>query len=74
MKLAFVALVLLVSSGGLAVAVACDQSSEYKITTKRKDDAVEVRTEKGRFEMSLPRAFFEGNPKSITLNWIDFYR
>jgi hypothetical protein len=28
----------------------------------------------GYFEMSLPRAFFEGNPKSITLNWIDFYR
>jgi hypothetical protein len=28
----------------------------------------------GYFEMMLPRAFFEGNPKSITLNWIDFYR
>jgi hypothetical protein len=28
----------------------------------------------GYFEMSLPKAFFEGNPKSITLNWIDFYR
>ena len=26
------------------------------------------------FEMSLPKAFFEGNPKSITLEWIDFYR
>jgi hypothetical protein len=28
----------------------------------------------GYFEMRLPRAFFEGNPKSITLNWIDFHR
>jgi hypothetical protein len=28
----------------------------------------------GYFEMVLPRAFFEGNPKAIALNWIDFYR
>jgi hypothetical protein len=28
----------------------------------------------GYFEMRLPRAFFEGNPKAITLTWIDFYR
>jgi hypothetical protein len=28
----------------------------------------------GWFEMQLPPAFLEGNPKSITLNWIDFYR
>jgi hypothetical protein len=28
----------------------------------------------GYFEVSLPRVFFEGNPKVITLNWIDFYR
>jgi len=28
----------------------------------------------GYFEMTLPKAFFEGSPKSITLNWIDFYR
>jgi hypothetical protein len=28
----------------------------------------------GYFEMQLPRAFFEDNPKSITANWIDFYR
>jgi hypothetical protein len=28
----------------------------------------------GYFELQLPKAFFEGNPKSITLNWIDFYR
>ena len=28
----------------------------------------------GYFEMQLPEALFEGNPKSITINWIDFYR
>ena len=28
----------------------------------------------GDFEMQLPKAFFEDNPKSITVNWIDFYR
>ncbi len=28
----------------------------------------------GYFEVALPKAFFEGNPQSITLNWIDFYR
>jgi hypothetical protein len=28
----------------------------------------------GYFELHLPNALFEGNPKSITLNWIDFYR
>lgn len=28
----------------------------------------------GHFEMALPKAFFESNPKSITLNWIDFFR
>lgn len=28
----------------------------------------------GYFEMQLPKAFIEENPKSITVNWIDFYR
>ena len=28
----------------------------------------------GCFELRLPRAMFESNPKSITLHWIDFYR
>jgi hypothetical protein len=28
----------------------------------------------GYFEMQLPKAFFDGNPKAITMNWIDFYR
>ena len=28
----------------------------------------------GYFEMPLPKALFDGNPKTITVNWIDFYR
>ena len=28
----------------------------------------------GYFEIQLPTALFEDNPKSITINWIDFYR
>jgi hypothetical protein len=28
----------------------------------------------GYFEFKLPKAFFAGNPKSITRRWIDFYR
>jgi hypothetical protein len=28
----------------------------------------------GYFEITMPRAFFQDNPKSITVNWIDFYR
>jgi hypothetical protein len=36
--------------------------------------AKELPLKDGYFEMTLPQGFFEGNPKSITLNWIDFYR
>lgn len=36
--------------------------------------AKEVPLRDGYFEITLPRAFFEANPQSITLNWIDFYR
>ena len=28
----------------------------------------------GCFEMQLPKKFFEGNPKSYKVEWIDFYR
>lgn len=28
----------------------------------------------GYFELTLPKAFFEGNPNSVTMTWIDFYR
>ena len=36
--------------------------------------AKELPLKDGYFEVALPKAFFEGNPQSITLNWIDFYR
>jgi hypothetical protein len=36
--------------------------------------ARELPLKDGYFEMTLPRGFFEGDPKSITLNWIDFCR
>jgi hypothetical protein len=28
----------------------------------------------GYFEIMLPKAFFEGQPKSIKLEWVDFLR
>jgi hypothetical protein len=36
--------------------------------------ANELPVKDGYFELTLPKAFFEGNPTSITVNWIDFYR
>jgi len=36
--------------------------------------ARELPLKEGYFEVALPKALFEDNPKSITLNWIDFYR
>jgi len=36
--------------------------------------AKEIPLKDGYFELALPKAFFEGNPNSITVNWIDFYR
>ena len=36
--------------------------------------AKELPVKDGYFEMVLPKAFFEGSPNSITVNWIDFYR
>ena len=36
--------------------------------------AKELPLKDGYFEMALPRAFFEDNPKAITVKWIDFYR
>ena len=41
------------------------------------DDGKPVKTiplTDGHFQIRLPKAFFEDNPKSITINWIDFYR
>ena len=36
--------------------------------------ATEIPLKTGYVEITLPKKFFEGNPKSIALAWIDFYR
>ena len=41
------------------------------------DDGIPVKTiplKDSYFEIQLPKALLEDNPKSITANWIDFYR
>lgn len=55
-----------------------DAKSPYWIEVRIIDGdgkpAKEIPLKVGYFEMVLPRALFEGNPKTITVNWIDFYR
>jgi hypothetical protein len=34
----------------------------------------EIPLKNGYFEMALPKTFLAGNPASITVSWIDFYR
>jgi hypothetical protein len=48
--------------------------TDIRIVGSEGKPAKELPLKEGYFEMTLPRALFEGNPKSITLNWIDFYR
>lgn len=47
---------------------------EVRIVGGDGKQAKEIPLKGGYFELQLPKAIFEGNPKSITLNWIDFYR
>ncbi len=55
-----------------------DSKSPYWIEIRMVSDvgkeATTIPLKDGYFEMQLPKTFFEGNPKSITVNWIDFYR
>ncbi|HUQ71701.1 MAG TPA: hypothetical protein VM165_19385 [Planctomycetaceae bacterium] len=55
-----------------------DAKSPYWIAVRILDDdgkpAKEIPLKDGHFEMSLPKALFEGNPKTVTVSWIDFYR
>jgi hypothetical protein len=48
--------------------------TEIRIVGGDGKPAKELPLKDGYFEVVLPRVFFEGNPKAITLNWIDFYR
>jgi hypothetical protein len=57
MKAAFVALLLLVGASGLVVIGACEQPPKFKITTKRKDDSVEVRADKDKTLFAVKSPF-----------------
>ena len=50
---------------------AVDKNSPYWSEVKF---IAEAGTETGYFEIPLPSKLFEGNPESIQLRWIDFYR
>ena len=47
---------------------------DIRILSNGGKPARELPLKDGYFEVALPKALFEGNPKSINLNWIDFYR
>ena len=47
---------------------------EIKILDNEGEPTKSIPLKDGSFEMALPNKFFEGNPKSITVDWIDFYR
>ena len=47
---------------------------EIRILDSDGEPAKSIPLKDGYFEMQLPKKFFEGNPKSIEVKWIDFYR
>jgi hypothetical protein len=47
---------------------------EIKILDKDSEPTKTIPLKEGYFEIELPRKFFEGNPKSFKVEWIDFYR
>jgi hypothetical protein len=47
---------------------------EIRMVGKDGEPVKSIPLKDGYFEMQLPKALFEHNPQSITLNWIDFYR
>lgn len=47
---------------------------EVRLVGKDGEPVKTIPLKDGYFEMQLPKALFEHNPQSITLNWIDFYR
>lgn len=54
-----------------------EQSDSWMDVRKVLDDgetAKAIPLESGYLEMRLPRPLFEGNPKFITISWIDYYR
>ena len=47
---------------------------DVRILTGDGKQAKAIPVKNGYFEMKLPKAFFESNPRSINVRWIDFYR
>lgn len=47
---------------------------EIRLFGKDGEPTKAVQSDDGYFEMQLPGALLEGDPKSLTTNWIDFYR
>jgi hypothetical protein len=46
---------------------------EIRIVGGDGKQATEIPLKGGYFEMQLPRTMFEGDPRTIKANWIDFY-
>jgi hypothetical protein len=47
---------------------------EFKILDSDGEPTKAIPLKDGCIEMQLPKRFFEGNPKSFKVEWIDFYR
>lgn len=47
---------------------------EIKMLDNEKKPTKTIPLKDGSFEMQLPKPFFDDNPKSFKLEWIDFYR
>jgi hypothetical protein len=54
--------------------VALDDKSPYHTTVRIVGGNGKIPLKDGYFEIRLPAKLFEGNPKEITLRWVDFYR
>ncbi len=48
--------------------------AEIRLLDKEGKPTSGIPLKEGVIEITLPRAFFASNPRTITLNWIDFYR
>ncbi len=51
-----------------------DYFLDFKMVGKDGKAATAIPNRDGYFEFRLPRPMFEGNPKAVTLEWVDFYR
>jgi len=51
-----------------------DRKSPYWTEVRIAAEKKSIPLENGYFEIPLPARLFEGNPQSIELRWVDFYR